>query len=237
MVNNNPLAIITGASTGIGKYISLQLSENNYRVILISRNEKKLALIKDEIEKKGGDCVIIAADIGKCSSIENISSIIGSQNIDVLVNNAGVGIFDSIQNATVSDWDQQMNTNLRGSFLMTKLSVESMIKRRLGKIIFMNSVAGMNPYPYSSAYVASKYGLRGFSSSLREELREYNIKVISVHPGAINTPFWNNIKGDFPRENMLNAQDISNVVVNAILAKNDIVHEEIVIRRTAGDIK
>jgi 3-oxoacyl-[acyl-carrier protein] reductase len=237
MVNNNPLAIITGASTGIGKYISLQLSENNYRVILISRNEQKLTLIKEKIEKKGGDCLIIAADISKSSSIENISSIIGNQNIDVLVNNAGIGIFDSIQNATVSDWDQQMNTNLRGSFLMTKLSVESMIKRRSGKIIFMNSVAGMNPYPYSSVYVASKYGLRGFSSSLREELREYNIKVISVHPGAINTPFWNNVKGDFPREDMLNAQDISHVVVNAILAKNDIVHEEIVVRRTAGDIK
>ena len=130
-----------------------------------------------------------------------------------------------------------MNTNLRGSFLMTKLSVKSMIAKRSGKIVFINSVAGINPYPYSSAYVASKYGLRGFSSSIREELREYNIKVISIHPGAINTPFWNNVKGDFPRKDMLDPQDISNVVVDAILAENDIVHEEIVVRRTAGDIK
>ena len=237
MVSNNPLAIITGASTGIGKYISLQLAENNYNVILISRNEQNLKLVKSQIEEKGGNCTIISADIGTDSSIEKISSIIGDKNIDVLVNNAGVGIFNSIENITISDWDQQMNTNLRGSFLMTQLSVESMIKRRSGKIIFMNSIAGMNPYPYSSAYVASKYGLRGFSSSLREELREHNIKVISVHPGAIDTPFWNNIEGDFPRKDMLCAQDISNVVVNAILAKNDIVHEEIILRRTAGDIK
>ena len=112
-----------------------------------------------------------------------------------------------------------------------------MIAKRSGKIVFINSVAGINPYPYSSAYVASKYGLRGFSSSIREELREYNIKVISIHPGAINTPFWNNVKGDFPRKDMLDPKDISNVVVDAILAENDIVHEEIVVRRTAGDIK
>ncbi len=236
-MSSNPLAIITGASTGIGKYVSLKLSENNYSVILIARNEQKLQLIKEKIQKKGGDCHIISADLSKKSSIKKISDFIGNKNIDVLVNNAGIGIFNNIENITVSDWDQQMDTNLRGSFLMTKLSVKSMIEKRSGKIVFINSVAGLNPYPYSSAYVASKYGLRGFSSSIREELREYNIKVISIHPGAIDTPFWNNVKGDFPRKDMLDPQDISNVVVDAILAENDIVHEEIVVRRTAGDIK
>ena len=120
---------------------------------------------------------------------------------------------------------------------MSKMVVPNMKKNKSGKIVFINSVAGLHPYPYSSAYVASKFGLTGFSSSLREELRESNIKVLSYHPGAIDTPFWNNVKGDFPRKDMLDPQDISNVVVDAILAENDIVHEEIVVRRTAGDIK
>ena len=120
---------------------------------------------------------------------------------------------------------------------MTKLVIEGMIKKKTGQLIFINSVAGLNPYPFSSAYVASKYGLRGFSSSLREELREHNIKVISIHPGAIDTPFWDNIKGDFQREDMLSVEDIATATVDAILAKNNVVHEEIVIRRTAGDIK
>ena len=119
---------------------------------------------------------------------------------------------------------------------MTKIVVDKMIKKKTGKIIFINSVAGLQPYPFSSAYVASKYGLRGFSSSLREELREHNIKVISIHPGAIDTPFWKNVKGNFPREDMLSSEDVATSIVNTIVAKNDIVHEEVVIRRTAGDI-
>ena len=119
---------------------------------------------------------------------------------------------------------------------MSRYITESMINRKTGKLVFINSVAGINPYPYSSAYVASKFGLRGFTSSLREELREYNIKVISVHPGAINTPFWNNVNVDFPKDEMMNSDDVAESVVHAILAPNNIVQEEVVIRRTAGDI-
>ena len=232
-----PVAIVTGASTGIGKHISIKLSKNNYHVILISRNKQKLQLVEKYIKDIGNDCSIVCADVGEKSSIEKISSIPNIHNIDVLVNNAGIGVFNKIQNISVSEWDEQINTNLRGSFLMTKLVIGSMIKKQSGKIIFMNSVAGLNPYPFSSAYVASKYGLRGFSSSLREELRDHNIKVISIHPGAIDTPFWDNVKGDFPREDMLSVEDIATATVDAILAKNNVVHEEIVIRRTAGDIK
>ena len=102
-------------------------------------------------------------------------------------------------------------------------------------LIFINSVAGMNPYPYSSAYVASKYGLRGFASSLREELREHNLKVISVHPGAIDTPFWNKVKVDFPKDDMLKSNDVADSILHAIQTPNNLVQEEIIIRRTAGD--
>ena len=232
---SNPIAIITGASTGIGKHISIKLANNNFHVILISRNEKKLKLVKEHIKKIGNDCSIICADVCNESSIKKINSEIANKKVDVLVNNAGVGIFNKITDTSISDWDKQINTNLRGSFLMTKMVVDKMIENKSGKIVFINSVAGLNPYPFSAAYVASKYGLRGFSSSLREELREHNIKVISIHPGAIDTPFWDNVKADFPRNEMLSSQDVATSVVDAVLAKNNVVHEEIIIRRTAGD--
>ena len=232
-----PLAIVTGASTGIGKHISVKLSENNYHVILISRNKKKLQLVEKYIKDAGNHCSIVCADIGNEASIEKISSKININNIEVLVNNAGIGIFNAIQNISVSEWDEQIKTNLRGSFLMTKLVIDTMIKKQSGKIVFINSVAGLNPYPFSSAYVTSKYGLRGFSASLREELREHNIKVISIHPGAINTAFWNSAKVDFSREDMLSPEDVAIATINAILAENNVVHEEIIIRRTAGDMK
>ena len=118
---------------------------------------------------------------------------------------------------------------------MSHYIAESMIKRKTGRLVFINSVAGINAYPYSSAYVASKFGLRGFTASLREELREHNIKVISVHPGAIDTPFWNNVNVDFPKDEMLKSDDVAESVVHAILAPNNVVQEEVVIRRTGGD--
>lgn len=236
MKTNNPISIVTGASTGLGKYISIKLSENNYHVILIARNMKKLQLVEKTIIEKGNDCSIICADVCDESSIDKIySTIQNKENIDVLVNNAGLGIFNKIENVSLSEWNKQINTNLTGSFLMTKMVVSDMIKKKSGKLLFINSVGGLNPYPFSSAYVASKYGLRGFASSLREELREHNIKVISIHPGAINTPFWDNVRSDFPREDMLSSEDVATSIVNVILAKNNVVHEEVVIRRTAGD--
>ena len=235
-MSSNKTAIITGGSTGIGKNISILLSQHQYDIILISRNKDSLELVKEEIKNLNNNCEIIPADLSKTEDFKKIFSKLKEiNNIDVLVNNAGVGIFNKIENISSEEWDIQMDTNLKGAFLITKGIVPGMIKNKSGKIIFINSVAGLNPYPYSSAYVASKYGLRGFSSSLREELREHNIKVISIHPGAIDTPFWNNVKSDFPREEMLSAKDVSLTVVDAILAPNNVVQEELIIRRTAGD--
>ena len=233
----NKVAIITGASTGIGKHISIELSKNDYTVILISRNINKLNNVKDLIDNLGKKCIIIESDISKESSIECVFKELSSfNNIDILINNAGLGIFNKIDNTSYQDWDIQMNTNLKASFMMTKNIVPLMKKKNSGKIVFINSVAGLKGYPYSSAYVASKYGLRGFASSIREELREYNIKVISIHPGAIDTPFWNEIKGDFPREKMLSPIDVSKSIVGAVLSPDNVVQEELIIRSTYGDL-
>ena len=236
MSTSNPIAIVTGASTGIGKHISIKLSQNNFHVILISRNKLKLRAVEKKIKEDGFDCSTIIADISKNDSFDKMTLEINKhKRIDVLVNNAGIGVFNKIEDTLLSDWDSQINTNLRGSFIMTKMVVKDMIENKSGKIVFINSVAGLKPYPFSSGYVASKYGLRGFAASLREELREHNIKVISIHPGAIDTPFWDNVKADFPRSEMLSSEDVANSIVEAILAKNNVVHEELVIRRTAGD--
>ena len=229
-------AIVTGASTGLGKHLSIELSQNNYHVFLIARNIEKLEIVKENILNRGGDCSVFAADISNDNDIDKISEVVDKiAQIDVLVNNAGIGIFNKIENTSVDEWDKHISVNLRGSFLMSKMVVPNMKKNKSGKIVFINSVAGLHPYPYSSAYVASKFGLTGFSSSLREELRESNIKVLSYHPGAIDTPFWNNSKTDFPRKEMLSSKDVAESIVSSILAKKNIVHEQVIIRRTAGD--
>jgi len=236
MDNIKPIAIITGASTGIGKHLSCMFANNDYDVIIISRNKKKLIKVEREIKKNGFDCTSIVADISKTESMDKIyNQIKDPKKIDVLINNAGLGIFNSIKNISIEEWNQQIGTNLTGAFLMTKMIINDMIKQQSGKIVFINSVAGIKPYPYSTAYVASKFGLRGFSSSLREELREYNIKVISVHPGAIDTPFWENVNVEFPRDEMLKTKDVAGAIFNAVNAPDNLVCEEIILRRTAGD--
>ena len=236
MVNNKPIAVITGASSGIGEQISLKLANHNFKTILISRTEDKLIKIKKNIEDSGNECQIIVTDLSNTSFIDDLKQQIKSpQQVQVLINNAGIGIFDKIQDISLSDWEKQINTNLRGSFLISQFFIPYMIEHKYGKILFMNSVAGLNPYPFATTYVASKYALRGLSASIREELREYNIKVISVHPGAVDTPLWDQSESNFPRDEMLSAKDVSDMAVQAILAPNNVVCEEIIIRRTAGD--
>ena len=236
MNNPKPIAVITGASTGIGEQISLKLSNNNFHVVLISRSKNKLSKVQEKIKNLGNQCQIIIADVSKPNLISHIKDQIKfPQNVQVLINNAGVGLFDKLEDITIEDWEQQINTNLRGSFLMSQFFVPYMKRNKTGKILFVNSVAGLSPYPFASAYVASKYALRGLSSSLREELRENNIKVISVHPGAVDTPLWDKSESNFPREEMLSSKDVSDMIVQAILAPNNVVCEEIIIRRTAGD--
>ena len=138
---------------------------------------------------------------------------------------------------SIDDWDEQINTNLRSSFLITRLFVNRMIEEKEGKFIFINSVAGKYGHSFSQSvgYVASKYGLRGFADTLRTELREYNIKVISIYPGAIDTSFWDKINVDFPRDEMLSSSDIAETIFHAITAPNLSVLEDVVVRRTAGD--
>ena len=131
----NKTVVITGGSTGIGKYLGIFFSREKYDVVLISRTENKLKLVKDEIERNGGTCHVIAADISKQSDFVRISDYLKkNDNIDILINNAGIGIFNKVQNISSDEWDSQLNTNLKGAFLMTKAVVPLMIKKKWEKL-------------------------------------------------------------------------------------------------------
>ena len=232
---DKPIAIITGASTGIGRSLSIKLS-NQYFIYLISRNKENLNKTKELINIQNNDCKIIVSDISKNESINDIySQIEHKEKIELLINNAGIGIFKNITDTSIKDWNNTLNTNLRGSFLMTKMIIDNLKNKKDGKIVFISSVAGLQPYKNSTAYVASKYGLRGFAAALREELREFNIKVITVFPGAVNTPIWDDKGMDELRENMIKTDDLTETIIHAINARNNCVTEEITIRRTSGD--
>lgn len=230
-----PIAIVTGASTGIGRSLAIKLS-STYLVYLVSRNIDKLKKVSDEILAMGNECKIVVADITKHESASDIySKINNKQSVELLINNAGKAIFKDISNMSIDDWDDQINVNLRGAFIMSKMFIDDLKSKKNGTIVFTNSVAGLQPYKNSTAYVASKHGLRGFASSLREELREYNIKVISVYPGAIDTPLWDDMEMDSLRPEMMSSDDVADIVVNSINSPNNCTVEEIVLRRVQGD--
>ena len=236
MSKSENIFLITGASTGIGKALSKKLCIENNKVILVSSSRRKLQLIDAEFSNFGFDFHIVKCDISNEQEVENLyKESIKIGHVNCVINNAGIGIFSKINEMKVSDWDKQMGVNLRGSFLITKKFSNPMIERNNGMFVFVNSVAGMQPYPYSSGYVASKYALRGFSSSIREEFREHNIKVVSIHPGAVSTPFWDKINGDFPKDKMMSSEDVAETIYHAIMAPNSSVTEELVVRRTLGD--
>lgn len=231
------IAIVSGASSGLGREISIELSKENYHVVIIGRNKKRLTSTFNEIENNGKKSTLILLDLCKENFVEKLKKKVASINgyVDVVVNNAGLGIFDKIENIKRKDWDNQLYVNLTSSFLISQLFIPEMKQRKNGCLIYVNSVAGKTGYPFSSAYVASKFALRGFANSIREELREFNIKVISVFPGAIDTPFWDNVDADFPREEMMTSREVAFTIIN-ILNKNGVgVVEELVIRRNKGD--
>ena len=235
-MSSKEIILVTGASSGIGESIVRKFCKNNFQVILTARSSNKLERLNQELINSGYKTYSIPCDLTKENDVKNLykeSNKIGF--VCCIINNAGVGRFSKIENVSTTDWDEQINTNLRGSFLVTREFVKDMINKKDGKILFINSVAGKHGYPFSAAYVSSKYGLTGFADSLRNELREYNIKVISIHPGAINTDFWDKTNVEFPKEEMLQPTEISETVFHAVTASESTVLEEIVIRRTAGD--
>jgi len=232
------LILVTGASSGIGREISRKLCKEGYEVILASRSKEKLNSLHNELRKLGHKSHVIPCDIRIEDEVNDLyekSSKLGF--VDCVINNAGIGKFSSINKMSIEDWDEQISTNLRSSFLTTRLFVKKMIEKKEGKFVFINSVAGKYGHSFTSstAYVASKYGLKGFADSLRTELREHNIKVISVYPGAVDTNFWDSINVDFPRDEMLSSSDIAETIFHAIAAPNSSVIEDVVVRRTKGD--
>ena len=236
MPNSEHIAVISGASSGIGEAIAKEFASNGNTVFLGARSTDKLEKIVDEIKSKGGKAYSFYLDFLDDNSIQNfITDVNALGEVNTVINNSGFGKFDKIESAQISDWDKMMAVNLRSAFLLSKAFIPTMKKNKSGNLVFINSVAGQHGYPYSAGYVASKFGMRGLAESLRNELREDNIKVTSIYPGAVDSLFWDNVNADFPRDEMMTSKEIAETVFFAIQKQGIGALEDIVIRRTKGD--
>ena len=149
-MTSKKIVLITGASSGIGRELSRKLCSEGYEIILSSRSKKNLDTLNSELEQSGYKSHVIPCDVRIEKEVENLyraSNKIGF--VDCVINNAGIGRFSSIDKMSIEDWDNQINTNLRSSFLVTRLFVNRMKEEKKGKFIFINSVAGKYGHSFS----------------------------------------------------------------------------------------
>jgi 3-hydroxy acid dehydrogenase / malonic semialdehyde reductase len=195
-------ALITGATSGIGKATAFLFAQHNIHLILTGRRTERLEALKKEIELKHPVNVqVLAFDVqSKESCIKAIDKIQG-QAVDYLINNAGLSLgLDFIQDGNWEDWDTMIDTNVKGLLYITKLCIPLLSKTKNPHIVNISSIAGLETYPKGNVYCASKHAVNALNKAMRIDLLEKGIKVSAVHPGAVETEFSEvRFKGDKDR--------------------------------------
>lgn len=192
----NKVALITGASSGIGFETSLTLARNEFRTFATMRNLSKSRKIREIAKKERLPLTVIPLDVNDNASIraaiQNI--LVESGRIDVVINNAGYGLFGAVEDLSMDKIINQFETNFFGVVRVVKSVLPIMRNQRSGTIINISSMVGRVAMPLNSVYVASKFALEGFSESIRHELSKFGINVILIEPGIVRTGFFDNLQ-------------------------------------------
>jgi len=194
------VALVTGASRGIGFSIARTLAWEGVRVGLFARNQEQLAEVEQELKSaqpNGGEVLSLPGDVTRPQDAERAVAQLEAAfgGLDYLINNAGVGIFKPVQDFSPEEWQQVLETNLSGPFYMTRAAIPALLRRGGGYIINIGSLAGKNAFAGGAAYNASKFGLIGFSEAVMQDLRYYGIRVSTILPGSVDTAFAGNSTG------------------------------------------
>jgi len=227
------LAVITGASRGIGAAIAHKLANLGAVAVLCGRTRSALESTALAIVKSGGKADAVVCDVTDLQSVENAARHVESSfgRLDILVNNAGIGGFGGpLHQLPPDSWEQILNTNLRSVYYTTRVFAPMMIRARSGHIINISSLAGKNALPNGAAYAASKWGLNGLSYSLAEELRGHNIRVAVICPGSTNTELSPHAGKDPAK--MLQPEDVAHTVAMLVTQRPQSFVSEVMLRPT-----
>jgi 3-oxoacyl-[acyl-carrier protein] reductase len=227
-ITQNKTALITGSGRGIGKETAIQLAEHVANVVICSRTQSEINSVVKEIKNVNNnqvnDVLGLRCDVSVSSDVnflvQSAVNKFGSETIDILVNNAGVAFDKKLLDTTEVEWDQTINTNLKGAFLFSKAILPYMIKRRSGTIINVNSGAGKTGFSDLSSYCASKFGLAGLAESLALEVEMYNIRVMTISLGQVATRMWQTYDYSYYEKNknkMLSPQNVAAKIIEMIV--------------------
>jgi len=229
------IALITGASQGIGLAIAKALADEGCHLALCGRNEPQLQRIQKKLQQKGIQVLASACDIRHEQSVSDLCNAVRRRfrKLDILINNAGiVHAAHPIANLPAEAWRDVLVTNLTGVFLVTQAALPLM--KRGGIIVNNLSLAAKQVFPNLAAYNASKHGALGFTNTLREELREKGIRVTALLPGATDTDIWNSFWPDAPRKRMMRPEDVAQALMAALKLPPESSVDEISIAPPAG---
>jgi len=230
------IAIVTGASRGIGRAISIALAKETATVVLAARSIEKLQQTADEITKAGGNAEIVVTELTVEESIKNLVKTTNEKfnRLDILVNNAGVTHSAKLVHTETEDWQRCMNINARAPFILCREALPLLKKSESAYIINIASVVGVKGYPLQSAYTSSKHALRGMTISLAEELKGSNIRVHLLCPGGVDTDMVGSVRPDIPKDDLIKPDEIAELVLYLVTHKGNAVIDELHIRRATS---
>lgn len=215
------VAVVTGASRGIGRATAEALAAAGAAVVLAARSSEDLQAVVRTIEARGGRAIAVAGDLRQEEAVARVKEVATTTfgPVDVLVNNAGVGKYGPLESLTAADYDWMMDTNMRTSFLCTHAFLPAMLERGQGWIVFVASVAGLKGLPNEAVYCASKFAQVGFAQALDYETRERGVKVSVVAPGGVHTHFaigTGRTAGDPMLDEMIEPETVASAVLYAL---------------------
>ncbi len=231
-------ALITGASSGIGKATALAFAKAGINLALVSRSEEKLEAVVSAAQQTQVEAKAYALDLAEINLVqEKIKAIAADFGaIDILVNNAGMGYTGALSATPLSDWQAVMNLNLTSVFQCILGVLPMMRDRGCGTIINVASIAGQQPFPNWGAYSVSKAGLIALSKTLAAEERANGIRVTAICPGAVNTELWDSetVKLNFDRSAMLTPEIVAQSILHTALLPEQAVIEELTLMPSGG---
>jgi 3-hydroxy acid dehydrogenase/malonic semialdehyde reductase len=220
-----PVALVTGASRGIGRATALRLARD-HDIIALARSTADLESLRPEVEKAGASYRSIVVDLADHSAVDR--ALAGVQ-CDVLVNNAGVGPIKPMLELTPAEWHRIVDVNFSALFHVTRAVLPGMIERRRGHVIIVGSIAGRSAFIGGTAYAASKHAVAGFAECLMLEVRHHGVKVSTVNPGSVATAFSRN-----PDESwMLSPDEVAESIAHVIATPSDVLVHSVEIRALA----
>ncbi|MCB9914717.1 MAG: SDR family oxidoreductase [Planctomycetes bacterium] len=208
--------LVTGAGRGIGRAVALRFAREGAALALAARTRSELEAVAREVAAAGGRAHVVELDQADPASVARgvTAAVAALGGLDVLVNNAGVFAVAPFAELDLATWERLLRVNLTGPFLVTQAALPALLGSR-GVIVGISSMAGLQGYPGSTGYCATKYGLRGLDDALREELREAGVRVVTVYPGGTDTTIFDDVPGEWDRSTMNTPAEVAEVVWQA----------------------